>query len=255
MRREWNVTKPVIAIVGAGPGLGLAVARRFGQAGYAAALIARRQGALDLMVAELNGEGILAQGFVADIIDEAALKRALQEARSSLGPISVVQFSPVPAPEGDGSEYTPTGLDRATMDRLHKLVILGAITTVREVLPAMQSSGGGSIFLTTSGSAHHVMPVYTPVGMTMAGLRSYGLCLHEVLQAAGVYVATVCIGVLIRKGDPVGDPAVLADHYFRLHKERAVAEEMIFDSADLNALHDRDMAERGLEWRRPETAE
>lgn len=243
-----------IAIVGAGPGLGLAIARRFGREGFKVALIARRRESLDRLAADLRSNGIAAEGFAADIGDEQALAAALASARERLGPIGVLEFSPVPSPEGDEAMFTPTGLDRATMDRLHRLIILGAITSVRAVLPDMRASGGGSIFLTTSGSAHHIMPVYTPIGIVMAGLRSYALCLNEVLANEGVYAATVCISVLIRPGDPIGDPAALADRYYRLHLERTTAEEIVADSIDPNLLHDRDMAERGIEWTRPAAA-
>lgn len=239
-------------IVGAGPGLGLAVARRFGQAGHPVALIARRRSSLDAMVSQLESEGIAARGFVADIADEAALESAIAGARAAFGPIGVLEFSPVPSPEGDDARFSPTGLDRATMDRLHRLVILGAITCVRAVLPDMEASGSGTILLTTSGSAHHVMPVYTPVGMVMAALRSYALCLHEVLRGRNIHVATVCMGVLIRPGDPLGDPGALAGRYYRLHRHRDVAEEIVSSDIDPNDLHDRDMAERGRDWRRPE---
>jgi NAD(P)-dependent dehydrogenase (short-subunit alcohol dehydrogenase family) len=42
---------PVIAIVGAGPGLGLAIAHRFGAEGYQVALIARNQQKVDGLAA------------------------------------------------------------------------------------------------------------------------------------------------------------------------------------------------------------
>ena len=41
-----------LAIVGAGPGLGAAVARRFGREGFAIALVSRDQTKLDAMAAE-----------------------------------------------------------------------------------------------------------------------------------------------------------------------------------------------------------
>ncbi|MGO4427734.1 SDR family NAD(P)-dependent oxidoreductase, partial [Streptomyces sp. MCAF7] len=47
-----------IAIIGAGPGLGAAVARRFGREGYGIALISRDQDRLDALAAELGEEGM-----------------------------------------------------------------------------------------------------------------------------------------------------------------------------------------------------
>ena len=244
------VTKTIV-VAGAGPGLGLEIARRFGREGFNVALIARRLESLNNMVARLEEEGIQAAGFVANVGEEAALQSAFAAIRKRFGRIDVLEFSPTPTPEGDAEKYSPLTLDRATMDRLHRLIISGAVTCVQEVLPEMLERAEGAIFLTTSGSAFHIMPVYTPVGMVMAGLRSYALCLNEVLSKKGIYAATVCIGVLIRKDDPLGDPARLANLYFEMYTEKTSAEQVVYAGNDLNAEHDRDMQERRVDWRRP----
>src|SRR5277367_2283726 len=241
-----------LVVVGAGPGLGLEIARRFGREGFNVALIARRIESLNGLVTSLSAEGIRTQSFVADVGNETALKTAFADIRQQFGRIDVLEFSPVPAPEGDADKYSPLTLDRATIDRLHRVQILGAVTCVQEILPQMLERGDGAIFLTTSGSAFHIMPVYTPVGIVMAGLRSYALCLNEVLAPKGVYAATVCIGVLIRRGDPLGDPARIADVYFNMYISRERAEQIIYAGNDLNLLHDRDMAQRGVAWERPQ---
>jgi short-subunit dehydrogenase len=55
-----------IAIIGAGPGLGQATARRFGTEGFSVALISRTQTNVDGLVAELEAEGITARGYAAN---------------------------------------------------------------------------------------------------------------------------------------------------------------------------------------------
>jgi len=52
---------PVIAIIGAGPGLGVEIARAFGAKGFTVALIARNATKLDLLATELQDEGIEAK--------------------------------------------------------------------------------------------------------------------------------------------------------------------------------------------------
>lgn len=245
------MTTKTLVIVGAGPGLGLAIAQRFGREGFNVALIARRLESVNSLIASLHADGIQAAGFVADIGNEAMLKSAFSDIRQRFGRIDVLEFSPTPSPEGNADKYSPLALDRATMDRLNQVQILGAVSCVREVLPEMLARGEGTILLTTSGSAFHIMPVYTPVGVVMAGLRSYALCLNEVLAEKGIHAATVCIGVLIRKDDPLGDPARLANIYFDMHTKRDRAEQVITAGNDLNILHDQDMAERGVNWERP----
>lgn len=84
------------ALIGAGPGLGLSTARRFGAAGHSVALIARDTQRLADLTAELAGDGIEARGFAADVLDIEALTAALFAAGTSLGPVEILQYSPVP---------------------------------------------------------------------------------------------------------------------------------------------------------------
>ena len=56
-----------LAIIGAGSGLGAAVARRFGREGFSVALISRNQHRLDALAEELAADGVKAQGFTADV--------------------------------------------------------------------------------------------------------------------------------------------------------------------------------------------
>ena len=51
---------PLITIIGAGPGLGLEIARAFGQKGFDVALVARSQANVDSLAGELVAEGIQA---------------------------------------------------------------------------------------------------------------------------------------------------------------------------------------------------
>lgn len=51
-----------IAVFGVGPGMGRAVARRFGREGFQVALVARNQTRLDAFTAELAADGITPPG-------------------------------------------------------------------------------------------------------------------------------------------------------------------------------------------------
>lgn len=86
------------ALIGAGPGLGLATARRFGTAGHSVALISRNARKLEELAAELARDGIRARGFTADVLDIESLNEALYAAAEAAGPIEILQYSPVPRP-------------------------------------------------------------------------------------------------------------------------------------------------------------
>ena len=73
-----------IAIIGAGPQLGLAIARTFGSHGFHVALIARDRSRLDGLVSQLGVDGITAAAFPADVLDHEALTQALRDAAGRL---------------------------------------------------------------------------------------------------------------------------------------------------------------------------
>src|SRR5215207_1865679 len=88
-----------IVIVGAGPNLGLAIARRFGREGFAVGLVSRTQSKLDDLATQLEADGIRAVGAAADIRDSGALTGAITALAHELGPVEVLEYSPLPAGE------------------------------------------------------------------------------------------------------------------------------------------------------------
>ncbi|MFI9842550.1 SDR family NAD(P)-dependent oxidoreductase [Nonomuraea sp. NPDC051941] len=84
-----------IAIVGAGPQLGLAIARTFGTQGFDVALISRNGEKLDGIVGKLAADGITAAAFPANVLDRAGLTHALKEAAAKFGGIDILEYSPV----------------------------------------------------------------------------------------------------------------------------------------------------------------
>src|SRR6188472_1176537 len=108
-----------IIIVGAGPNLGAAVARRFGREGMAAGLIARDAGKL--------------AALAADIRDAAALSQAIATLADRLGAVEVLEYSPLPA-----QEFMKPILE-TTVDDVRgplEFSVLGAVAAANAVLPA-----------------------------------------------------------------------------------------------------------------------
>ncbi len=85
-----------IVIVGAGPNLGLAVARRFGREGFAVGLVARTESRLVELGGQLRLDGITSAGAAADIRDSPALAAAIARLADELGPVEVLEYSPCP---------------------------------------------------------------------------------------------------------------------------------------------------------------
>jgi len=123
-----------IAIVGAGTGLGLSIAKKFGKNGFQVALIARNQQKLNDLVAELKQSGIEASAFTADILDKAQIISAFNAVKEKYGFIDVLEYSPVPSVQNLAGT-----LDVNEENALHQFQfnVLGAISSINEVLPAM----------------------------------------------------------------------------------------------------------------------
>ena len=154
-----------IAIIGAGKGLGAAVARRFGKEGFAVGLISRHQGRLDALAAELEQDGVQAKGFVADVRDPASIAYALERVTETLGPIEVLQYSPLPQKDfmRPVLETTPADLVGPV-----EFSIYGPVAAVHQVLPGMRFLGEnrGTILFVNGGSA--VKPGRNVTGTSVA---------------------------------------------------------------------------------------
>lgn len=181
---------PVIAIVGAGPGLGAAVARRFGREGYSVALIARDRAKLDAMVADLRDAGTTAAGYVADVRVAGALEEALASAAMDLGPITTLHYSPLPS-----RAYLRPVLE-LTPELAHEALsfsALGLIRAARAVLPHMREVGAGRIILINGGTSVKARPDSAGTSVAFPAESAYGEMLHASLRDEGIGVFQLVI--------------------------------------------------------------
>ena len=181
---------PVIAIIGAGPGLGAAVARKFGREGFSIALISRTQSKLDTMATELQTAGLTAMGYAADVRVPAELEDALARAAAELGPITTLQYSPLPS-----RDYLKPVLDLTPELALEALQFsaLGLIHAVRTVLPGMRQAGGGSVILINGGTSVKARAGFAGTSVAFPAESAYGEMLHDALAAEGVRVSQLVI--------------------------------------------------------------
>ena len=181
---------PVIAIIGAGPGLGAAVARRFGREGFSLALIARNQSKLDAMAAELTAAGFTASAYAADVRTPATLEAALARAAAELGPITALQYSPLPS-----RDYLKPVLEMTPELALEALQFsaLGLIHAVRAVLPAMRQAASGSIIMINGGTSVKARADFAGTSVAFPAESAYGEMLHDALAGEGIRVNQLVI--------------------------------------------------------------
>jgi NAD(P)-dependent dehydrogenase (short-subunit alcohol dehydrogenase family) len=209
-----------IAIVGAGPGLGLSLAKTFGQHRFRVALLARTQEKLDTYVQQLQEMSIEAAGFAANVSKAAELEAAFARIKETFGPVDVLEYSPTPS-EGRASALEVTA--EKAEQQFHSYVS-GAITCVNAVLPDMLARESGALLFTAGLSAVVPMPILGTVGIAMAGLRNYVLNLNQVLAPSGIYAAMLAIGIFMAKGDPEKDPDIVAAYIYEMYEQREYAE-------------------------------
>jgi len=218
-----------IAIIGAGKGLGAAVARRFGSEGFAVGLISRHQGRLDALASELSADGIQARGFAADVRDPASIASALEQVTETLGPIEVLQYSPLPQ-----KDFMRPVLETTPADLVGPIEfsIYGPVAAVHAVVPGMRflGEGKGTILFVNGGSAVKPGRNVTGTSVAFAGQAAYIELLNEVLGEEGIQVSQLIIGGRIIEGDDEKDPDVLAEHLWNLHAKRDTFRQQI--SAD-----------------------
>ena len=205
-----------IIIVGAGPNLGLAVAQRFGREGLPVGLISRNQEKLDALVKQLEDDGVRAAAAAADIRDAEALTGAIESLASQLGPVEVLEYSPLPA-----REFMKPILETTVEDVRGPLEfsVLGAVAAVRAVVGPMREAGRGTILFTTGGAAINPYPLRAGVGISFAGEVAYARMLHDELARDGVHVAHTAVGGSIAPGGD-HEPADIAEVLWRHHTER-----------------------------------
>ncbi|NJP64715.1 SDR family NAD(P)-dependent oxidoreductase [Streptomyces spiramenti] len=205
------------ALVGAGPGLGLASARRFGRAGHRVALVSRSADNQRELVDQLAQEEIHARGFTADVLDPASLTRALTEAADALGPVEVLQFSPVP--RGDFMKpVLETGA--ADLDAPLTFSVKAPVTCVRTVLPGMRELGRGTLLFVNGGSAVRPNPGVAGTSVAFAAESAYAAMLHDALAQESIHVAQLIIPGAISPDSERSSPEALAERLYGLHTER-----------------------------------
>ncbi|MER5182515.1 SDR family NAD(P)-dependent oxidoreductase [Streptomyces sp. NPDC002896] len=206
-----------IAVIGAGPGLGAAVARRFGREGHDVALIARDQARLDTLAADLAGDGVTARGFTADVRDPKALQAALDAAHATLGPIEILQYSPVPHRGFMRPVLETTAADLAGPVEFS---VYGPVAAVQQALPDMRALGRGTVLFVNGGTAVVPHPDRAGTSIAFAAESAYARLLHDALADEGIHVAQLIIPGAIIPGHHRKDPAVLADTLWGIHRDR-----------------------------------
>lgn len=206
-RVDSHLTQHAI-LVGAGPGLGAALARRFAREGFRFTLVARKADKLAALIAKLRAQSIDVRPQIADVADFEGLKAAMTQAQGEAGPATLMIFNPAVLSVWEGID----SYDAEGMIRDHRVNVAALVPAVQAVLPAMRAAGGGSILVTSADPTNYLGPIISPLRLGKAALNQLVDILHEELTPENIHVTAMKILGPIRPNDYF-DPDRVAECY------------------------------------------
>ncbi|MBS0371426.1 MAG: SDR family NAD(P)-dependent oxidoreductase [Proteobacteria bacterium] len=221
--KETDRQNGVALIVGAGPGLGSALARRFAQAGMDVAVIARNGRRLDALVAELDALGVTARAYACDITDDGAVSHMV---RAVCGELGVPQLA-VYNVEHFGPGHV-VDIETAAFLECWRVNCLGAFLVGREVAKAMLTRGCGTLIFTGATAATRGRDGYANMAVGKWGQRALAQCMARELGPKGIHVAHVILdGGILKDTAPTFMqermlglfPDQIAENYLALHRQ------------------------------------
>jgi NAD(P)-dependent dehydrogenase (short-subunit alcohol dehydrogenase family) len=219
----------VAAILGVGPGLGAAIARRFSREGFAVGLMARRKESLSGVREEVEGTGGTALAVEADATDAASVAAAFDWVRNKLGDPGVFVYNAGAFQMGGIMELTPEQFDDC-----FKANCSGAFYGAQQVLPAMVEEGRGTIILTGATASMRGSANFAALAAGKFGLRALAQSVAREFGPRGVHVAHVIIDGQIdtprvremspdREEHTMLSPDAIAETYWRLYSQDPTA--------------------------------
>ena len=213
--------KKIATIIGVGPGLGAALARRFA-AEYAVALVARGKDKLANFIHEINAAGGNSIAVSADMSKEHEIAGAFEQIRRELGDTEVLLYNAAMRPHGTLMETKPS-----TFENTWRVGAFGAFLTGQQVVPKMLEKGHGVILFT--GATAGVKPFATSAAFGPAKFAMRGLAhaMARDLGPKGIHVAWINVDGAIDtpvirerfpqiKDEDMLKPSAIAETYWHL---------------------------------------
>lgn len=176
--------QPLALITGVGPGVGTSLVRRFAEAGYRVAMIARDVDRLVQLETEVPG----AFAMPCDVTDTQALKQVIDK----IGAPKVVVHNAV---GGSFASFQET--DPAVLQKNFEINTMALLHLAQLVAPGMIEAGEGSIIVTGNTSALRGKPNFAGFAPTKAAQRILAESLARDLGPKGVHVAYLVIDAVI----------------------------------------------------------
>jgi len=205
-----TVDRRHLLLVGAGPGLGMAIARRFAAGGYGVTLVARSTDRLGDLADSLSDAGTAVGTLQADAGDPEGLRARMTELYRREDAPGVIIYNAVM-----GAPDQLLSASAAHLQAAYAVDVVGAIVVAQVAAPAMKAAGFGTLIVTGGGFADHPIPALATVSLGKAALRSAATMLGADLEPDGIRVATLTIAGQIIAGTAF-DPERIAERYWEV---------------------------------------
>jgi NAD(P)-dependent dehydrogenase (short-subunit alcohol dehydrogenase family) len=205
-----------LLMIGAGPGIGASVVRRFGREGFRSTLISRGA-ALGQLAPELRSDGLQIDAVVADIEDLDGYRATLERIFGAPGAPGVTVYN---AALPDPGEILDTTVGR--LRTAYDVDVLGAVVAAQVAAPVLRAAGSGTLLFTNGGFATNPVPAVASLSICKAALRSAATLIAAGVQEDGIHAATVTIAGAVVRGSAF-DPDKIAELFWTAYTDPADA--------------------------------
>ena len=204
----------IIVVVGAGPGIGNAVARRFGKGGYEVVLISRNQRNLDTYKEKFEELQIPVSVYAADVTDIKGYDETIERIRADHGDPNVVVYNVGITAKEEEPFPVADVMSHFAAD------VAGAYETIQQFATPGFAENQGSIIFTGGDLSVSPRPGYVALSMDKAALRNLALEKNGELAERGIFVGTVMVCGFISENDDHFTPDNIAGAYWELNEKR-----------------------------------
>lgn len=181
-------SQPVCAIVGAGPGNGHALGRRFAAQGYRVALLARNGERLSQLSATIPGS----RTYECDVGDAASISAAFAKIEAEMGHVGVLIYNAGKGVWGDALSVTPEEFESAWRTNA-----LGGFLCARHVLPAMVAAERGAIVFVGATASRRGGAQTVAFAAAKGAQRLMAQSLARAYGPKGVHVSLMIIDAVV----------------------------------------------------------
>ena len=183
----------VVAVTGAGTGIGQAIAAKFAALGWRVAIGGRRVDKLSETAALVDQAGGVGLPHELDVTDGDSVERFFTDVEATFGVVTAVINNAATARYGPLEDFSPAEIALEIATKL-----TGSLFMARRGIQAMRRNGeGGDILFMTSLAAATPWPLHLPYAAASAGVEHAVRTLRFELEGSGIRVLNLRCGETI----------------------------------------------------------